>query len=196
MNMSGCFLRPGQLALDSTITARRSALKGLPRAMSARRENLPFQCSRSALRQESAMRWSAPFDQLQSTCGAELFRAAVITSPRNARKPSSPNSAAFGARATRLPNPESGLGLHEWKRDERIGQVRSCAGGAENSYFTSRSSFSLPALRSSIFFVSECVSFSSSSRVRFCSSWLIFFSFSSLSTASLISRRILRTAVR
>ena len=63
-------------------------------------------------------------------------------------------------------------------------------------YFTSRISFSFTAQRSSIFLVSECVSFSSSSRVRFCSSWLIFFSFSSLSTASLMSRRILRTAVR
>ncbi len=63
-------------------------------------------------------------------------------------------------------------------------------------YLTSRSSFSLSAQRSSIFLVSECVTFSSSSTDRLRSSSLIFFSFSSFSIASLMSRRMLRTAVR
>jgi hypothetical protein len=63
-------------------------------------------------------------------------------------------------------------------------------------YLTSRISFSFMAQRSSIFLVSECVSFSSSSTDRLRSSSLIFFSFSSFSTASLMSRRMFRTAVR
>jgi hypothetical protein len=64
------------------------------------------------------------------------------------------------------------------------------------AYLISITSFSLWAERSSIFLVSAWESFSSSSRARFCSSWLIFLSFSSLSMASLESRRMLRTAVR
>ena len=63
-------------------------------------------------------------------------------------------------------------------------------------YFSSSTSFSLAAQRSSIFFVSACVTLSSSSIPRLRSSSLIFFSFSRLSIASLISRRTLRTAVR
>jgi hypothetical protein len=63
-------------------------------------------------------------------------------------------------------------------------------------YLISMTSFSLAALKSSIFFVSAWETFSSSSSARFCSSWLIFLSFSSLSIASLMSRRMLRTAVR
>jgi len=63
-------------------------------------------------------------------------------------------------------------------------------------HLISITSFSLAALRSSIFFVSAWETFSSSSSARFCSSWLIFLSFSNLSIASLISRRMLRTAVR
>src|SRR6266849_8907744 len=63
-------------------------------------------------------------------------------------------------------------------------------------YRSSRISFSLPADKSSIFLVSACEIFSISSSARFCSSWLIFFSFSILSIASLTSRRMLRTAVR
>src|SRR5580658_10641391 len=49
---------------------------------------------------------------------------------------------------------------------------------AGRHYLISMISFSLTAERSSIFFVSLCVSFSSSSRDRFLSSSLIFFSFS------------------
>jgi hypothetical protein len=50
--------------------------------------------------------------------------------------------------------------------------------------------------KSSIFLVSACVTFSSSSSPRFFSSSLIFFSFSSFSIASFKSRRTLRSAVR
>jgi hypothetical protein len=57
-------------------------------------------------------------------------------------------------------------------------------------------SFSFTALRSSIFLVSAWDTLSNSSRLRFFSSSLIFFSFSSFSMASLTSRRTLRTAVR
>src|SRR5262249_30687884 len=46
------------------------------------------------------------------------------------------------------------------------------------SYLISKISFSLVAERSSIFLVSEWVNFSISSSARFCSSWLIFLSFS------------------
>lgn len=68
--------------------------------------------------------------------------------------------------------------------------------GLVKGYFSSRTSFSFAAERSSIFLVSEWVSFSSSSSERFFSSSLIFFSFSSFSMASFRSRRMLRTAVR
>ncbi len=70
-----------------------------------------------------------------------------------------------------------------------------CSGPTE-VYLNSRTSFSLAAHRSSIFFVSLCVTLSNSSTARLRSSSLIFFSFSRLSTASLISRRTLRSAVR
>ncbi len=63
-------------------------------------------------------------------------------------------------------------------------------------YLISITSFSFAADKSSIFFVSECVNFSSSSSERLRSSSLIFFSFSNFSTPSLISRRIFRIAVR
>ena len=64
------------------------------------------------------------------------------------------------------------------------------------TYFSSIISFSLVAESSSIFFVSLCVSLSSSSMARFFSSSLAFFSFSRCSIASFKSRRTLRTAVR
>src|SRR5882672_11836256 len=64
------------------------------------------------------------------------------------------------------------------------------------NYRSSRISLSLAADKSSIFLVSACEIFSISSSARFCSSWLIFLSFSSLSIVSLTSRRMLRTAVR
>src|SRR5690348_11641978 len=54
----------------------------------------------------------------------------------------------------------------------------------KRGYLISITSFSLAAERSSIFFVSEWVSFSSSSSERFLSSSLIFLSFSSFSPAS------------
>ena len=75
-------------------------------------------------------------------------------------------------------------------------QSRDWSCGLQNPYLISSTSFSFVADKSSTFFVSACVSFSSSSSARFLSSSLIFFSFSSFSTASLMSRRILRTAVR
>src|SRR5713226_1120047 len=65
-----------------------------------------------------------------------------------------------------------------------------------NNYLIDMTSFSFDALRSSIFLVSACDTFSSSSSARFFSSSLIFFSFSSFSMASFSSRRMLRTAVR
>src|SRR3984957_3193150 len=64
------------------------------------------------------------------------------------------------------------------------------------SYFSSRTSFSLALLISSIFLISSSVSFWISSRERFSSSSVIFLSFSAFLIASLPSRRILRTAVR
>ena len=48
-----------------------------------------------------------------------------------------------------------------------------------DDYLSSRISLSLAADKSSIFFVSDCVTFSISSIARLCSSWLIFLSFSS-----------------
>jgi len=65
-----------------------------------------------------------------------------------------------------------------------------------STYLISITSFSFAADKSSIFFVSECVTFSSSSSDLLRSSSLIFFSFSNFSTPSLISRRIFRIAVR
>src|SRR5256886_8019920 len=67
-------------------------------------------------------------------------------------------------------------------RDLTVTGVQTCA-----LPIFSRISFSLAPERSSIFLVSACVNFSISSRARFCSSWLIFLSFSSLSMASLRS---------
>ncbi len=67
---------------------------------------------------------------------------------------------------------------------------------APATYLSSRISFSLAVERSSIFFVSLWVTFPNSSRARLHSSSLIVFSFSKRSTASLMSRRIFRAAVR
>ena len=90
-------------------------------------------------------------------------------------------------------------GLHARRstpeRGVSTGPLRARTGGF-GLHLISITSFSLPALRSSIFLVSAWETFSSSSSARFCSSWLIFLSFSNLSIASLISRRMLRTAVR
>src|SRR5205814_10600583 len=85
----------------------------------------------------------------------------------------------------------------EWPREEKEVETRASKRKlARRRYLISRISFSFTADRSSIFLVSACAIFSSSSSARFCSSWLIFLSFSSLSMASLMSRRMLRTAVR
>jgi len=66
----------------------------------------------------------------------------------------------------------------------------------QRGYLTSRTSLSLAPESSSIFLISCWVNFSRSSTVRLRSSSLMVFSFSNFSMASLISRRMLRTAVR
>src|SRR5229473_3611832 len=102
----------------------------------------------------------------------------------------------------------SSLKTENWELTTENGQSARSAKGPSDPEFTkylqrttdnyrsSRISLSFAADKSSIFLVSACEIFSISSSARFCSSWLIFFSFSSLSMVSLTSRRMLRTAVR